>query len=104
MEPSLPQLEPGMSIEDEVKAQWPSISSWVDAIYYGYERRFKQRLRDLVAELREHNIQSGITDADIEPPHGQTAGSIRALAEKLLLSAVKMEVEGQENYEVLGGD
>ena len=92
MEPSIPAVEPGLSFEEDLKRKWPSVSLWIDAIYYGYERRFKQRLQDLLAELRERNIDSGITDSDIQPQQGQTADSIRTLAEKLLLLAAKMEL------------
>ena len=102
MEPNNPPLEPGMSIEEEVKHLWPSISAWVNAIAFGYDRRFKQRLQDLLSELRENNIQCDISDSEIEPPHGQSAAGIRELAEKLLLLAVRMDIE--PDYEVLGGD
>lgn len=99
MQPSSPPLEHGLTIEEEVRRLWPGISTWTNAIYYGYERRFKQRLRDLLSELRENNIHTEISHEDIEPPHGQSADSIRALAEKLLMLAVKMDAEA-----TLGGN
>ena len=71
-----------------LREQGTILSAFGFALGYG---RFKAELQNLVAEMRKASIQSGITDSEIAPPV-QTADGIRAIADKLLLTAVEIDL------------
>ena len=69
------------------------VAPWMDGVFWGYEHR-KASLHRLLAELRENGI-TDLTERDINPIGGQTASSIRALADKLLLLSVSLELDAR---------
>lgn len=80
-----------LSLEERLGHVVRVVGPWVEAVAFGYEHRFKADLQSMLAEMRERGINSGITDADLEPPHGQDADGIRDIADRLLMTAVRLD-------------
>lgn len=71
--------------------------SYIEAIHYGYQGRFRQRMIDLFNELAEHGIQDKeIRPWEITAPGVQNAETIRKLAEHLFYIAAQIEIAEQE--------
>ena len=79
----------GAKIGPEVSAEQMTM----DGIHYGYERQFKNRLSDLLLELKEH----GIGDSELErnanafPLGRYYCSNIRKIAERLLVVWSRMQ-------------
>ncbi|MBZ5521762.1 MAG: hypothetical protein LAP21_05935 [Acidobacteriia bacterium] len=64
----------------------------IEAIDSGYERKFKQRIKDLVNELKEHQLYFlEIEDRELYPEI-QNVERIRNIASAFFMAAVKIEI------------
>lgn len=87
-----PKFDPSMGTSEKLRETVRVRSSYVEGVHYGYERKFRQRLKDLMNELAENGItDTGIRPSDVEP-QAQNAQRIKAIAESLLLLSARMEV------------
>ena len=84
-------ITPGMNTREKLARSWPMAQHWANATAFGYEHRFRSRIEDLVAEVRERGLNPAIADYEFSPPHGHSADSIRVLAEKLGLLSVEAD-------------
>ena len=66
----------------------------VEAIHYGYERRFQTRVRDLFGELSENNVSTEVTYSDINPQIGR-ATTVQKIAQECFLIAARMDIEDE---------
>jgi diguanylate cyclase (GGDEF)-like protein len=68
-------------------------AAYVEAIHYGYLRRFRQRAVDLFNELSEQGIRFNVERWEIDPPEIAREKSVRHIAEECLLIAARMEID-----------
>jgi hypothetical protein len=91
------EIDPSASIEDQLRAIGTVCGPWVNGIAFGYDRKYKPRVLDLIGEAREHGIDPGVADYEIEPPHGQNVAGIRAVAEKLFALRTALEMREHDD-------
>lgn len=92
------QYKESMTLFEKIRAAMEANGPYVEAIHYGYQHRFRQRVVDLFDELAEHGISDPeIKSWDIDPPQIQNGDRIRKIAESLLLLATKMQIADAPN-------
>lgn len=92
--PQKQKWDKGISYEEHVRQVGNLVHPYIDSVHYGFQRRFAQKLNDLLAELRENGLDPEITRQEENPPY--ITANIRALAEKLLLLSVRLELDGKD--------
>lgn len=91
--PQVPRKE-GMSHDEVLRTAMKIRGPYVEAIHYGYDHKFKQRVINLYDELAEHGTRdTELKEWEINPPEIQNADRIRKIAERLFFLATKMDID-----------
>jgi hypothetical protein len=64
---------------------------WLDGVYYGYEHRFRDRVLNIRAELKEALVSDPALDSAIDKIGSRTAASIETIAEDLILIGSRLQ-------------
>ena len=91
---SKPKIDYGKyeTLEQRVEAAFDKNGPYVEAIHYGYLRRFKDRVVDLMLELKEYGIETPeLQPWEIDPPQAVRAETVKKVADSLMVLAGKLE-------------